>query len=238
MFRWIINTYCEEEGEIPKELGNLDKLEFLGLSRNGLSGSIPWEIFNISTLGVLAMSFNEFSGHFYSLSDFDIAELLGDGNSIAITDTSARIGYIAPCKIPRELGNLDKLEIFWSDNNRLSGSVPWEIFNISTLEKLSLEYNNLSDSIPDAFGKLLDVHFLDLSDNNFSRMIPKSLEGLVSMGYFNVSYNILIITGEIPSRGPFANFTYESFMFNDRLCGTPRMHVPPCPGGPANTLYP
>ncbi|XP_031131604.1 probable LRR receptor-like serine/threonine-protein kinase At3g47570 [Ipomoea triloba] len=62
-------------------------------------------------------------------------------------------------------------------------------------------------------------------------MIPKSLEGLKSMNYFNVSYNRLI--GEIPNRGPFANLTYESFLSNDGLCGTPRMHVPPCP---ANTL--
>ncbi|XP_019169248.1 PREDICTED: receptor kinase-like protein Xa21 [Ipomoea nil] len=112
-------------------------------------------------------------------------------------------------------------------NNILSGDIPSSIGGLTMLNNFSVAHNKIQGSIPDTFGKLLDLYSLDLSDNKIFGMIPKSLEGLVSMKYFNVSYNRL--TGEIPSGGPFANFTYESFLSNVGLCGSPRMHIPPCP---------
>ncbi|XWS08090.1 hypothetical protein CRYUN_Cryun41cG0048900 [Craigia yunnanensis] len=67
---------------------------------------------------------------------------------------------------------------------------------------------------------------LDLSKNNLSGVIPKSLERLLYLNYFDVSFNRL--EGEIPSGGPFLNFTVKSFMKNYALCGLPRLQVPPC----------
>lgn len=74
---------------------------------------------------------------------------------------------------------------------------------------------------------MLSLESVDLSYNNLSGSIPKSLEANKYLRIFNVSHNEL--TGEIPSRGPFANFTSQSFMFNEGLCGDPRFQVPPCP---------
>jgi len=68
---------------------------------------------------------------------------------------------------------------------------------------------------------------LDLSKNNLSGVIPKSLEVLPNLKYFNVSFNEL--AGEIPSTGPFANFTAQSFLVNRGLCGNSSFGVLPCP---------
>ena len=67
---------------------------------------------------------------------------------------------------------------------------------------------------------------LDLSNNNLSGAIPKSLETLPYLKYLNLSFNKL--SGEIPSTGHFANFTAESFLGNEALCGNPIFGVPPC----------
>ncbi|KAG5568470.1 hypothetical protein H5410_064517, partial [Solanum commersonii] len=44
-------------------------------------------------------------------------------------------GYTLTGVIPREIGNLHKLEIFHLQFNQLSGSIPEELFNISTLKR-------------------------------------------------------------------------------------------------------
>nr|GMC93752.1 probable LRR receptor-like serine/threonine-protein kinase At3g47570 [Ipomoea batatas] len=157
-------------------------------------------------------------------------------------------------EIPKELGNLDKLEILILQINGLSGSIPREIFNMSTLKTLSLVVNNLSGTLPTFLGHWLpnleylnlganyiggvipaqmsnasNLVNLDLSNNQFAGFIPNSLENLAKLK------TLRLLTGEIPSGGPFANFTYESFLSNSEgLCGSHRLHVPPCP---ANTLH-
>ena len=52
------------------------------------------------------------------------------------------------------------------------------------------------------------------------------MEALQTLKYWNVSFNGL--SGEVPSNGPFTNFTGESFMFNEALCGAQRLDLPPC----------
>ncbi|XP_062165822.1 receptor kinase-like protein Xa21 [Alnus glutinosa] len=68
---------------------------------------------------------------------------------------------------------------------------------------------------------------MDLSYNDLSGAIPKSLEALSQLKFFNVSFNKL--SGEIPTSGPFANFTAKSFIGNKALCGNPIFGVLPCP---------
>ncbi|XP_028788769.1 probable LRR receptor-like serine/threonine-protein kinase At3g47570 [Neltuma alba] len=65
-------------------------------------------------------------------------------------------------------------------------------------------------------------------------MIPKSLESLLYLKSINLSYNLL--DGEIPSGGPFQNFTAQSFMMNKDLCGKPHLEVKPCRRGNKHKL--
>ncbi|KAK9180624.1 hypothetical protein WN944_023757 [Citrus x changshan-huyou] len=52
------------------------------------------------------------------------------------------------------------------------------------------------------------------------------MEKLFYLRELNLSFNKL--EGEIPSGGIFANFTVESFMGNELLCGLPNLQVQPC----------
>ncbi|KAL2456917.1 putative LRR receptor-like serine/threonine-protein kinase [Abeliophyllum distichum] len=75
-------------------------------------------------------------------------------------------------------------------------------------------------------GKLVSMARLDLSYNNRSGNIPKSFEALRYLTYFNVSFNDL--SGEVPISGSFKNFSSQSFMSNEGLCGDPIYGLPPC----------
>ncbi|XP_028764308.1 probable LRR receptor-like serine/threonine-protein kinase At3g47570 [Neltuma alba] len=101
--------------------------------------------------------------------------------------------------------------------------------NLKTLQHLSLAHNKLQGSIPESFSGMINMESLDLSQNYLFGVIPKSLELLVQMEYINLSYNLL--HGEIPNGGPFPNFTYESFIMNEDLCGEPQLKVLPCKKG-------
>lgn len=64
---------------------------------------------------------------------------------------------------------------------------------------------------------MISLESANLSNNVLSGTIPKSVESVRYLKYFNVSFNRL--QGEIPSEGPFLNFTAQSFMGNEELFG-------------------
>ncbi|XP_031102518.1 probable LRR receptor-like serine/threonine-protein kinase At3g47570 [Ipomoea triloba] len=208
-------------GSFPDVVCELQNLFRIDLVKNKFSGPISDCLINVSSLRKIDLSENEFT--FFPPSLWSLPNLFMLGLSSNNLSGS----------LPQEIGNAKTAILIYLSYNKLSGELPTSIGGLTELMDFSVAHNTMQGFIPDTFGKLLDLHSLDLSDNNLSGMIPKSLEGLVNMNYFNVSYNRL--TGKIPSGGPFANFSYESFMSNDGLCGNPRMHVPPCP---ANTLRP
>jgi LRR receptor-like serine/threonine-protein kinase FLS2 len=111
--------------------------------------------------------------------------------------------------------------------NQLSGQIPNNTWDLKNLAYLSLATNRLQGPIPGSLSFAVSLEFLDLSHNNLSGLIPpKSLETLLHLKYFNVSFNGL--EGEIPSEGPFRNFSAQSYMMNNGLCGAPRLQVAPC----------
>jgi hypothetical protein len=58
-------------GVIPRNFGQLKKLEYLDLSRNQLSGSIPASFSSLDRISVLNLSFNNFSGRIPRSTQFD-----------------------------------------------------------------------------------------------------------------------------------------------------------------------
>ncbi|KAL7242122.1 hypothetical protein ACSBR1_014655 [Camellia fascicularis] len=234
-------------GSIPSTVKVLGKLQVLYLSDNRLQGSLPDGLCQFENMGDLRLNHNELSGL--------IPECLGN-------ITSLRYLYLDSNKlssgIPTSLRNLkDILEINMSTNslngnlplglgnlkvailidlsmNQFIGEIPSTIIGLQNLVNLSLAYNRLQGPIPDSFGNMVSLEFLDLSHNDLSGVIPKSLETLSHLSYLNVSFNKL--RGQIPIGGPFANFTIQSFMSNEALCGAPKFQVPPCHTGSPNHL--
>ncbi|KAK1557579.1 hypothetical protein Q3G72_027444 [Acer saccharum] len=206
------------QGSIPSEICYLRNLGELRLSDNKFFGSIPACMGDITSLRVLQLNSNNLTSTIPSSlwNLIDILDLNLSNNSL--------IG-----ELPLDIGNLRAVsytDLAW---NELSGEIPSSFGNLQTLINFSIAHNKLKGHIPESFGNLISLELLELSSNNLSGAIPKSLEKLRYLKYFNVSFNRL--DGEIPTEGAFANFSAESFIGNDQLCGAPQLQVPLCKTG-------
>ncbi|XP_044476867.1 putative receptor-like protein kinase At3g47110 [Mangifera indica] len=229
--QWFSLTYNFLSGSLPDGLCNrLPKLEWLILSYNGLSGSLPDGLCNrlpkLGKLKALILDYNPLHG-VIPLSIGNLSETLENFSA-----SNCKING----SIPAEVGNLHSLIILDLSQNDLNGFIPTTMGNLRNLQgiqslkvlrKLDLSKNLLFEgAIPSTFGALISLVSLDLPNNSLSGEIPKSLEALTYLKNFNVSINNS--QGEIPSKGPFKNFSTQSFLLNHTLCGLPRQGVPCC----------
>ncbi|KAK9181292.1 hypothetical protein WN944_024429 [Citrus x changshan-huyou] len=202
-------------GSFPDELCHLARLDQLVLFGNKLSGSIPSCLSNLTSLRSLYLASNKFTSvipsTFWSLKD------------ILFFDFSSNF-LVGPLSL--DIGNLKVLLGISLSKNNLSGDIPATIGGLKDLQFMDLAYNRLEGPIPKSFGDLISLEVLNLSNNKMSGSIPTSMEKLFYLGELNLSFNKL--EGEIPSGGTFANFTAESFMGNEFLCGLPNLQVQPC----------
>ncbi|CAI9090545.1 OLC1v1025344C1 [Oldenlandia corymbosa var. corymbosa] len=242
-------------GFIPRTVSGLQRLQELYLDNNKIRGSIPGDICSLSNLGALGLGGNQISGvvpscigKITSLRHLNLAS-----NNLSSNLPPRPIYLNRPKKkrlppslwmlkdllqfnassnsltgnLPPEIGNVKVITAIDLSNNFISGNIPDSIGGLQNLINLSLAHNDLDGPIPESFGKLVSLEALDLSQNKLTGEIPESLEDLVYLKKFNISFNQL--SGKIPSNGSFQNFTNESFVSNDALCGAPRFQVMPCP---------
>ncbi|PIN01667.1 Serine/threonine protein kinase [Handroanthus impetiginosus] len=219
-------------GSIPVQIANLTNLKDLYLDSNELRGSIPWTMGKLKGLARIHLDYNKLQGPIPA--DLCLLSKLGE---LSLSHNSLQ-GPIPEC-----FGELKSIQKLYLDSNELefnvpsnlqnlndlicfSGDVPGDIDKAVSLDYLSLAHNKFQGSIPPSIGNLKSLQFLDISFNSFSGFIPDSLEGLTYLKHFNVSYNKL--EGKIPTGGIFVNFTAESFLKNDGLCGETRLKVPHC----------
>ncbi|KAJ9168686.1 hypothetical protein P3X46_020182 [Hevea brasiliensis] len=205
------------EGHIPYQICNLQRLGYLFLRENGFSGSLPSCLYNLTSIRELYLRSNKLTSTI-PLALWRLTDLLKVNLSLNFLSGSIR----------SEIGNLKAPIYIDLSSNQLSGDIPASIGNLKTLAILSLSGNRLQGNIPQSLGDMIGLEFLNLSSNNLSGVIPKSLEKLLNLKVFNVSFNQL--QGEIPNGGQFANFSPQSFMGNEALCGSAQMQVPPCRG--------
>ncbi|XP_022717801.1 probable LRR receptor-like serine/threonine-protein kinase At3g47570 [Durio zibethinus] len=260
-------TLCNIKGNIPREIGNLSNLVWLGLDHNNLTGpipttigrlrdlqnvnlgsnklegSIPSELCHLERLAFLTLTDNRLSGPIPACLG-DLVSLrnlfLGSNNFTSIPSTLTRLNGILFLELdsnslsgslPVDIGKWRSVTNLNLSENQFSGTIPSSIADLIDLTHLSLSGNILEGSIPQSFDELISLEYLDLSRNNLSGMIPKSLEKLPNLKYLNVSFNRL--QGEIPSGGSFVNYSSQSFMGNEALCGSSRLQVPPCKTDPS-----
>ncbi|PIN26822.1 Serine/threonine protein kinase [Handroanthus impetiginosus] len=229
----------EFTGDIPKTVIGLRKLQELYLQKNKIMGFIPDEICSLGNLGAVGLFQNQFFGalpsclgNMTSLRYLSLAfNRLNSSLPADIWSLSDILEFNASSNmfngpLPQELGNLKVATLIDLSMNNFSGEIPTTIGGLESLIHLSLAYNSLEGPIPNSLSQVLSLESIDLSNNYLTNEIPMSLDELSHLRYLNVSFNEL--SGEIPNGGPFANFTYRSFMSNKALCGDSRFQVPPC----------
>jgi hypothetical protein len=154
--------YNQLTGVLPLELGNLSRLQSLGLSSNRLYGPISAELGNLSELVSLEMSGNQLAG--------PVPAELGD---LAKLRTLSLGNNQLSGPIPAALGNIGSLQSLFLSHNQLSGVIPAELGNLDQLSALYLSHNQLRGVIPAALGRLSQLSELDLSYNQLSGPVPE-----------------------------------------------------------------
>ncbi|XP_015087079.1 receptor-like protein 9DC1 [Solanum pennellii] len=199
------------QGDLPKSIFLLPKLETLRLSENHyLTLSLP-DYFSWSrtthSLRELDLSFNNVSGgipnslgntfkalKILRLSMCSLAgpfpEFIGQLSQITQLDLSHNN---LDGKIPDVFYNLQMLTSLSLDNNNFTGPFPPSLVNLTNLQVLRLRNNSLSGTIPEF--KTNSIEILDLSRNQFSGPIPQSLTHLLNLTAVFLGQNKL--SGEV-----------------------------------------
>ncbi|KAL7211336.1 hypothetical protein ACSBR2_014251 [Camellia fascicularis] len=208
--------------ELPSSIGvSLPNLEGLYLGENDLSGIVPDSISNSSKLVILVLSYNGFNGSIpSSLGNLRLLDYLYlSGNNFTCEYSSSfDLNFLTSLSSCRQLRKL------LISSNSLNDILPASIGNLPNfLDNIDTSYCGIRGSIPSEIANLSNLAFLNIDGNELTGLI---WEQAILVRYFNVSFNIL--REEIPSKGSFANFTYQSFLSNEALCGAPQLQVPLC----------
>ncbi len=174
-------------GELPAELGDLEKLERLFLSENGLAGEIPPQLGGLASLTHLDLGGNTLSG--------EIPPELGGLSSLVwlYLDSNRLSGGI-----PAELGDLSNLMWLHLQSNGISGEVPPELGSLAELTYLELHGNNLTGRIPPELGNLPYLETLALGENRLGGQIPPELRELPKLNTLTLTGNRF--SGCVPPR--------------------------------------
>lgn len=174
-------------GSIPKDIGNLNSLQNLFLSKNSFTGPLPSSLSHLKSLGRLSASENKISGSIPSVIG-NLTELIY--LNLGMNKFSGRL--------PSSLGNLTKLLELGLGNNNLIGTIPSGLYDIPTLSKnLDLSHNMLEGSITQQIGNLKNLVAFRGQSNKFSGEIPAALGECQLLRYLFLQNNIL--NGSIPS---------------------------------------
>ena len=208
-------------GEIPAELGNLQRLKLLYISDNDLTGVLPQSLTGIS--GLETFHFHNNPGLCAPIDEIFQAWLRGiaevRGSSCASEDSledrevlvklydaldgenwTNNTGWLTERPI-REWygvtndasGRVTGLVLGW---NGLTGEIPKELGSLSNLQRLELGNNKLTGEIPTELGSLSNLQRLELGSNLLTGEIPMELGSLSNLRKLVLGSNQL--TGEIP----------------------------------------
>jgi len=183
--------------ELPIQIWDLDRLEFLNLAENRLT-ALPETIGRLFQLRKLVLSRNELAalpesiGSLARLVTLDVTE-----NRLAALPE--RIGGLAALQnlsiesnqlllLPERIGDLSQLASLDLTGNRLA-VLPETIGRLAALRKLVLRRNELV-ALPESLGSLARLETLDLTGNRLTAL-PESTGGLSALQILVIEANQL-----------------------------------------------
>ncbi|KAG6626869.1 leucine-rich repeat receptor-like tyrosine-protein kinase PXC3 [Carya illinoinensis] len=171
-------------GLIPPDLGSCLRLALLNLASNNLTGTLPGQLGNLSRLQVMKLQSNRLVGEI----PVEIALL----QKLSTLNVSWNL---LNGTIPSWISSMRNLFNVNLQGNSLSGSIPYDISRLNSLLELQLGENQLTGKIP-VMPATLQIA-LNLSSNLLVGPIPDSFQRLTGLEVLDLSNNRL--TGEIPT---------------------------------------
>ena len=162
------------------------------LPNNNLHGMVPETMYSMKHLTTMDFSRNDIvltfedigeSPHMFEINvgrtntkDFDgisdansfFRELYVDGTPIAGT-------------IPREIFDVQNLQVLSMQECDLSGELDEALFNLVSLEELHLSNNNLKGALPNRWNELENLQILSLANNQLKGPLPPSFDTASSL---------------------------------------------------------
>lgn len=165
-------------GILPPEIGDLEFLSVLLLTKNKIGSILPASIGQLKNLSFLSLASNDFWGLPVEIGDLENLSWLELGNC-EFLDT-----------IPSEIGNLSRLTYLGLNGNHFIGNIPPQLGKLSNLTRLHLEQNDLMNEIPRELGDLNKLEELHLDGNILTGNLPSTLGLLDSLKILDVSDNV------------------------------------------------
>ncbi|CAN6709461.1 unnamed protein product [Malus baccata var. baccata] len=198
------------QGEIPKFIGSLSRLEQLKLADANLSGPIPPQLGNLSSLYTLDLAWNdvtfgnlEWLSHLSSLrylnmSGLNFSEVVNWPESISKLPSLVEL-QLSLCDLPNvKLSSLsfvnssNSLQVLELSYNILDLSIFYWMANVSTnLVHIGLAGDQIQGPFPDVFANMVSLVSLDLLNNKLEGGIPKSFRNLCSLESLSLRENKL-----------------------------------------------
>ena len=173
-------------GTLPKEIGALDSLMFLDLSKNKLHGTFPatWPR-PLFQLKMLFLQGNELKGEIPThIGFFEALEFFRlDHNQIGGS-------------IPTEINRMAHLREFDVGHNQMTGGIP-DMDRIHNLQGLHVNNNLMNADFPFTIAKSQSLLRLYMQENQFKGTLPPEIENLRKLQVLQVNNNNM--TGPIVS---------------------------------------
>ena len=160
---------------LPDEIGNLENLTSLTITKNKLT-SLPPDIDNLINLERLDLDDNSLTFLPPNISNLRNLKVLDLSNNILD-------------KLPINIGNLRNLEVLYVHLNRLD-ELPDSIIELRNLQVLVLSNNRLTE-LPDSIRELTNLTHLYLDNNHITR-IPEWIENLRNLETLDLTDNPII----------------------------------------------
>ncbi|MFQ6657210.1 hypothetical protein Gotur_026991, partial [Gossypium turneri] len=202
-----------EASQLPHNLGNLSKLQYLDLRGNDLKPkSLQW-VSGLSSLQYLDLSYTDLHKatnwvqitlKLPSLLELYLSECGLDNDPSPTSANSTKslvvldLSRNSLSSVPKWIFSLHGLVSIDLSGNSLEGPIPDYFGNISFLEVLDLSFNFLNSSIPNSLYSLNRLQFLSLSDNQLQGTISSAIGNLSSVTHLYLSSNYML-EGRLPT---------------------------------------